>query len=112
MTQTGVISPVTPNFAAVLIPKQMAVLNAVTSAPGLSNVWFDGEVAMVLDSDPSTPPVNSNAVVLVTPGSNGYLRVYDRTAGAWLSLSNDVALAGVSALTNGQWARVSIYRTT
>jgi hypothetical protein len=110
--QTNVVwtQNVSPNLKAVTIPGETALTNAVTVAPGLSNIWLDCEVRVVTDRAETAPTPDSNAVALAYVNADGWLTVYDRDAGGWTLLSNTVAGAGVPVLTNGQWARITVHQ--
>jgi hypothetical protein len=52
--------------------------------------------------------VDSNAIVQLYMNTNGAVTVYDKTAGQWLSYSNDVWGNAVTGFSGSGWARMSV----
>jgi len=103
--QTNVVYPDT---ASVILPQNTAMTNYVAPA-AMTNVWTDFYVQMEPRNETNDLSADSNAVIQVALDWLGYLQVYDRTNG-WLSLSNTVRGAPVTAFTNGQWGRVTLFQ--
>lgn len=93
--------------SSVILPQNTALTNWVSGA--MTNVWTDFYVQMEPHNDTHDAVATSNAVIEVALDRSGYLQAYDRQNG-WLTLSNTVRGASVTAYTNGQWGRVTVFQ--
>jgi len=92
---------------SVVVPMGMAVSNAMATV-AMTNVWTEGYLRMEPDNQAGAGSINNNAVLEAKlDASSGYLQAYYVGTG-WVTLSNTVWGAGVQAVTNGQWVRVSV----
>ncbi len=92
--------------SAVELPQNTTLSNAVTPG-GATNVWTDFQVCLEPRLDVTDDAVQSNASIQVNLVDSGYLQTYDRLNG-WLTLSNTAWGSALTALTNGQWARITL----
>jgi hypothetical protein len=100
--------PVAAGTNAVILPVGTAASNLV-QADTPTAVWIDFQVNEALHMLDGIPvDVNSNAIVQLYMKTNGAVTVYDKTAGQWLSYSNDVWGNPVASFYAGGWARVSV----
>lgn len=93
---------------AVLLPVNTTLSNAIAAA-SVTNVWTDSYLVLQPRINTNGLSVPDHAIVAVNLGETGYLQAYDRQNG-WLTLSNTVWGGSVTALTNGQWARVTVFQ--
>jgi len=94
---------------SVMLPENTTASNAIAAAT-LTNVWTDFNVLMTPHSASDNQPLDSNAVSMVYLSADGYLMAYDRSVSAWGTYTNTVWHSNVVALTNGQWAHVTIHQ--
>lgn len=93
--------------SAVVVPQATALTNWITGA--MTKVWTDFHVMMESNNDTTAVAATSNAVINVFLDRQGYLEVFDRQSG-WLALSNAVRGTPVTAFTNGQWGRLTLFQ--
>ncbi len=102
--QTNVVCADT---SSVILPHNTALTNWVAGA--MTNVWTDLYVQMEPRNYTNDATVSSNTVLKLYLDQTGYIQVYDRQNG-WLTLSNTVRGAPITAYTNGQWGRVTLFQ--
>lgn len=93
--------------SSVVLPQNTVLTNWVAGV--MTNVWTDFHVQMEAHNEANEVAASSNAVIQVGLDRTGYLQVYDKQSG-WLTLSNTVRGAVVTAYTNGQWGRVTLFQ--
>ncbi len=94
---------------AVLLPAGQVVSNLV-SGGGVTKVWTDlylMETQTLSSVEPFEISVtNDGPAVMMYLGTNGWLTVFNRTAGGWDVCSNDI-YGAAAPRTTGSWTRVS-----
>lgn len=103
--QTNVICVDT---SSVILPQNTALTNWMAPDP-MTNVWTDLYAQMAFHDDSNDMAATTSGVLKLFMDRTGYIKVYDVQNG-WLTLSNTVRGAPVTAYTNGQWGRITLFQ--